>query len=236
MKALCIWSECGGGYFELSSGHLKLLRAYAKGETSDGRKIDTRRAKLKSAEESNNTLTLVYEDENGLLLREILTNGDMSGGEIPYAKCVIFSNDDAYISTKSLTPLVFTSPDTHNGESRPSLWWNMHTRMLCVPYDNTMWLRYEALPLRSGRKSYDYTVLLSESTREGLLIGALDFDIWKNALVCSATDAYTLEARCGQADEGTHDTLPHGEVGGCEISSARFGGMYGCDYRALREG
>ncbi len=166
------------------------------------------------------------------MLRELLPTGNMSGGGIPYAKCVISSNDDAYISTKSLTPLVFTSPDT----PRPALWWNMHTRMLCVPYDNTMWLRYEALPLRSGRKSYDYTVLLSESTREGLLVGALDFDTWKNALVCSATDAYTLEARCGQADEGTHDTLPHGVVGGCEISSARFGVMYGCDYRELLEG
>ena len=66
-------------------------------------------------------------------------------------------------------------------------------------------------------------------------MGALDFDRWKNGIVCSATDANTLEARCGMADEGTHDTQPHGILRGAQVSSSRFGILYGPDYRRLLE-
>lgn len=107
--------------------------------------------------------------------------------------------------------------------------------MLLVPYDNTMWLRYEAASLRAGRKSYDMTVMFQEDTREGLLIGAMDFDKWKNAVICSATDAKTLNVCSGVADWGTHDSQPHGSLLGKEVSSARFCIIYGTDYRELLE-
>ena len=116
-----------------------------------------------------------------------------------------------------MLPLIFSSPDTKKGGEIPDIWKDLWVRMLCVPYDNTMWLRYEALPLRAGRRSYDLTVLYSEDSREGILVGALDFDRWKNGIVCSATDANTLEARCGMADEGTHDTQPHGILRGAQV-------------------
>ena len=101
--------------------------------------------------------------------------------------------------------------------------------------DNTMWLRYEAVPLRAGRKSYDLTVLFQEDTREGLLIGAVDFDFWKNGLICSSYDAKSICAVSGLADEGSHDTEEHGSLAGKKVSSSRFVVLYGTDYRELLE-
>ena len=60
------------------------------------------------------------------------------------------------------------------------------------------------------------TALFMEDTREGLLIGAMDFDVWKNAIACPGMDARTLEARCGQGacGEDSHDFNLHGTVEG----------------------
>ena len=98
-----------------------------------------------------------------------------------------------------------------------------------------MWQRWEAVPLRAGRMSSELTVLFSEESREGILVGALDFDRWKNGIVCSATDANTIEAHSGVANERTHDTQPHGILTGREVVSSRFGVLYGSDYRKLLE-
>lgn len=73
-----------------------------------------------------------------------------------------------------------------------------------------------------GRPSYDVTAIYDEDTMEGMVIGALDFDIWKNAIRWNAHDARSLIAFCGIADGGTHDVCPHGIVEGWEVASARF--------------
>ena len=157
--------------------------------------------------EENGILTLRFLGDEGLILTERLS---VSEGGMAWADCTLQEADGSEAAAGLLTPLIFSAPDTKDGGSAPAIWKDLWVRMLCVPYDNTMWLRYEALPLRAGRRSYDLTVLYSEDSREGILVGALDFDRWKNGVVCSATDANTLEARCGVADEGTHDTQPHG--------------------------
>lgn len=226
------WNYTENGFWELEDAGRKLLKAYACAEGADGRKVDTRSATLEAQEEADGVLLLRFAGEEGLILTERL--GQTPDG-MAWADCTLQSADGGEVSTRLLTPLVFSSPNTEDKETSPELWRDLWVKMLVVPYDNTMWLRYEAVPLRAGRKSYDLTVLFSEESREGILVGALDFDRWKNGLVCSATDANTLEARSGVADEGTHDTLPHGVLTGKEVSSARFGILYGPDYRELLE-
>ena len=95
------------------------------------------------------------------------------------------------MTTRRLVPMVLQD-DRREPQEKLALWKSLETRMLTVPYDNTMWLRFEALPLRSGRVSYDLTVLIGPDDRQGLLVGALDFDVWKNAVTCSAYDARSL--------------------------------------------
>lgn len=223
------WQLTKEGLFELCWDGTPVLRAHAQGFHTDGRRIDTRFALLKKEEmlENGRGLVLTYAAENGLCLTETL---EVSEG-IPTAFCSLSDESMAEVESRRLVPLVIQAPE----QNQQGVWKSLWSKMLLVPYDNTMWLRYEAAPLRAGRKSYDLTVMFREDTREGLLIGALDFDIWKNAVVCSATDAKTFDAVCGAADEGTHDSIAHGSLVGQQVTSSRFCVLYGADYRTLLE-
>lgn len=226
------WKYTGNGFWQLEEAGKQIIRAYACARDTDGRRIDTRACTLTAQEETDNMLVLHFAGEEGLLLTQRL---GVTDDGIAWADCTLQDGSGRDVHTRTLTPLVLSSPNAQNKEAMPAIWKDLWVKMLAVPYDNTMWLRYEALPLRAGRKSYELTVLYSEESREGILVGALDFDCWKNALVCSATDANTLEACSGIADEGTHDTVPHGVLSGQKVSSSRFCVLYGADYRKLLE-
>lgn len=221
------WKAADNGKFELYAGGVSVMSSYAKAAASDGRQVDSRTARLVCTTEIPGGLVLCYQAENGLMLTEKLTTEQGT----PIAQCTLSSADGNAVETNHLVPLVISSG---SGETIP-LWKSLWTRMLAVPYDNTMWLRLEALPMRAGRISYDLTVLFNPESREGLLAGAIDFDCWKNALMCSAYDARNLEAICGISDAGSHDTLPHGTIIGKEVSSSRFCVLFGEDYRQLLE-
>ena len=221
------WKLGEKGKFELYANGHSVMSAYAKAAHADGRKIDTRFAQLIKNTESEGELALVYQSHNGLILTEKL---DLANGT-PIASCVLSDVSGEEVETNYLVPLVISADQ--KGEL--PLWKSLWTRMLTVPYDNTMWLRFEALPMRTGRQSYDMTVVFQPDSRQGLLAGAIDFDNWKNALMCSAYDARNLEAICGVADAGSHDTLPHGTLKGKQIASSRFCVLFGEDYRRLLE-
>ena len=222
------WSLSEKGFFVLKQGDLIVFEAHAFASDVQGRMIDTRYDKLIDEKIENNECTYTYEADNGLVLKEYLRMNEFG---IPYAYCSLGDKSGEEVETRNLVPLIMRGA----ADGSLNLWKSLWTQMLLVPYDNDMWLRYEATPLRAGRKSYDLTVLFSEETKEGLLIGALDFDVWKNGMVCSAYDAKCVEARCGMADEGTHDREPHGTIIGKEVVSSRFCVLYGEDYRELLE-
>ena len=226
------WIYTENGFWELEAEGKRILKAYARAESADGRCVDTRTARLEQHAGEGGMQTLRFAGDEGLILTERLC---VTREGMAWADCTLQEADGKEAASRLLIPLIFSAPDTKEGNPAAAIWKDLWVRMLCVPYDNTMWLRYEALPLKAGRRSYDLSVLYSEDSREGILTGALDFDLWKNGVVCSATDANTLEARCGMADEGTHDTQPHGVLRGAQVSSARFGVLYGPDYRKLLE-
>ena len=229
------------GRFELCIGGKWILSASASAVHADGRNISTESAQLKyghildsremkelfCGDNSKVILELAFGDKNGLLLKEFL---GIKGDGTPWASCVL-SSEDGITVTNNLMPLIMHEAK----ESQTSLWSSLWSRMLLVPYDNTMWSRYEAVPFRPGREGYDLTAVFSEQTREGLLCGALDFDVWKNGICCSGTDARTLEACCGVWGKGTHDYVEHGKVSGSSVWSSRFAILYGEDYRRLLE-
>lgn len=224
------WTNADQGCFALVHGGQYVLDAYAAAQHADGRRIDTREASLCSECREGQRMVLRFAGDNGLILEEYL---DIEDG-VPTARCALRDASGAPVVTSRLTPLVLRD-SRREPEGKLGLWKSLWTRMLTVPYDNTMWLRFEALPLRAGRVSYDLTVLTDGQSREGLLVGALDFADWKNALVCSAYDARTLEAVSGWADGGSHDTMPHGSLCGEAVSSSAFCVMHGEDWRDLLE-
>ena len=223
-----LWKSDKTGGFSLSAGGQFLFFGYAQAKASDGRKIDTRTARFLSEEDKDGTLRLQYEAQNGLILTEILS---YINGSVPFAQCVLSEKNGGVVETNRLVPLIANG----NDDASPACFTSLFSKMLLVPYDNDQWNRYEAVPLRVGRHSYDLTVLLEEESREGLLFGAIDFDVWKNAIVCSHASTRHLLCTCGVADEGTKDICPHGTLRGRSVSSARFVILYGDDWRSLLE-
>ncbi len=135
------------------------------------------------------------------------------------------------MESRKLVPLIA------NGSSDDSLppWGNLFNKQLLLPFDNDQWLRYEAVPFRVGQISYDMTVVFDPETREGLLIGALDFNVWKNGMSNSHTTTNVINCICGVAGEGTHDVCQHGSLIGRQVTSSRFAILAGPDYRDLLE-
>ena len=199
----------------------EVIKFYSRAQTLDQRFIDTRQAQMLSWEHFSVDTALgrgegirLFYQQNSLILKwEISLYND--GNVVSQ----IFLHDENQLTqTRYLAPFVTPYPD---GEGQP-LFLSLDQKMLVVPYDNDMWLRYESSVPTCGRKSYDVTAIYDEKSLEGLVIGALDFDVWKNAVCWNAHDARSLSAYCGVADAGTHDLCPHTPVCGTWVSSSRF--------------
>lgn len=209
-----------GTFFYLKDGE-RIRHGFSCADTESGNRISSRTAVLqsRSAEAVSDCLgngrqiVSVYE-ENGLTLTQKLVlypDGDLT--------VQIFLTENGKLArTRYMVPFFAPYPDA----SGKRIFLSLDQKMLLVPYDNDMWLRYESCVPAAGRPSYDVTAVYDEDTLEGMVIGALDFDVWKNAIRWNSHDARSLIAFCGIADGGTHDVCPHGIVEGWEVASSRF--------------
>ena len=200
--------------FKLNNKKIDWFHSYA---TTKNNKISTQTSKRISIKDKviDNTcfIEVIYKDKDLQLIQhfEIKKNKNYF---ITYL--TIKSNNN--IQSNKLVPLDFIYPNT----DYPDIFLSLEEKMISIPYDNDMWVHYDSLPLRPGRSSYDVTAIYNDHNNNGLLIGAIDFDIWKNAIVCSAYDARSFYALSGIADSQTHDHLSHGYIKGKQINSSRF--------------
>lgn len=221
------WEAAENGYFNLLEDGKPVLSAYAYAYHADGHRVETRNAELISTENEDGKLKLKYQAKNGLVLTEVLELG--YDGAI--ASCALSDSEGKEIETRRLVPLAY-----NGGGNEGLTWWDsLFTHTLLLPYDNDFWLRFHAEPMHAGSQSYDMTVTYNPKSRDGLLVGALDFDTWKNGIAITPFATRILEARSGVADDGTHDSQPHGTLIGTSVSSARFFIKHGADYRVLLE-
>ena len=139
---------------------------------------------------------------------------------------------DVEISNKSGVAANYMSPITSQTPSHflPA----GDDRALFVPFDNDMWVRYRAEPFGGEVTSYEVSALYDNTSREGLVIGSIEHDLWKTG-VCSATSSNAitrLEVFGGITSTNTHDVLPHGDVSGPIVKSPKI--FFGCfsDWRA----
>ena len=219
MSAVSIQSD---GAFLLEQDGKRIRRFHSGASVRDGRKIDTRTASRVDIREEKaatpwgegKTLTTVYE-ENGLTLEQRLT---LIGGKKELIASIAIHDAHKETESNDLSVLDAVYPAADEEE----LFRSLDQRMLLAPYDNDMWVRWEAAPLRPGRTSYDVSALFDEQTRNGLVLGALDHDVWKNGVRCSSVDARCVIACCGIADACTHDFMPHGTMIGEWVESSRF--------------
>lgn len=210
-----------GSFFYLWNGQ-RIRHAHSKAACTDGRTINTRTAKYKDTEVSTGAdelgaclkLTSRFHENFLILLRHICL---YASGEIS-VQLELRDKRGSKIRSRYLAPIDVPYPD----KSGMPLFLSLDQKMLLVPYDNDMWARYESAVPRPGRTSYDVTAIYDDQTFEGLVVGAVDFDVWKNAVSWSAHDARAFTAYCGAADAATHDIMPHGIVSGEAVCSARF--------------
>ena len=97
---------------------------------------------------------------------------------------------------------------------------------ISVPYDNDAWVRYANTPF--GDKlpaSYEAAAFFNADTRQGLVIGSVEHDIWKSG-VSAATDdnaaITSLEVFGGITSDLTRDRRYHGAVKGATVKSPRM--------------
>lgn len=106
-------------------------------------------------------------------------------------------------------------------------------RMLKVPFDNDMWVRYASVPIAemlSGQRysSAAATAFYDAGTREAIVLGAITHDVWKTAIDVTGADNKLLgldvyggiSSPTGVRTD-THDTVPHGLVRGKQVMSPR---------------
>lgn len=230
MSTVSIQSD---GAFLLEQDEKRIRRFHSGASVQEGRKIDTRTASRVDIREEKastpwgegKTLTTVYE-ENGLTLEQRLT---LINGKRELIASIAIHDACKKTESNNLSVLDAVSP----AADEEPLFRSLDQRMLLAPYDNDMWVRWEAAPLRPGRTSYDVSALFDEYTRNGLVLGALDHNVWKNGVRCSAVNARCITACCGIADACTHDFMPHGTVSGEWVESSRF---LVCWYDDVRDG
>lgn len=128
-----------------------------------------------------------------------------------------------------LTPVVARSPRfPHQGP----------LRSLFVPWDNDNYFRYNSDGWAEGDGNddggYEVGALYDDTTRQGLVVGSIDHDLWKTAVRLKRDgqgEAESLRVFAGVTSKYTHDSQPHGTVTGRVVSSPRVVlGLYG-DWR-----
>lgn len=154
----------------------------------------------------------VYE-ENDFLITDLSIEGDEA----------IRSNYLAPVSVSQMYVLFSESEDN---------------RMLKVPFDNDGWTRYNKYKMDTSMTSYEVAAWFNGETKEGMVIGAVDHDHWKNAISVEASDngrVNVLKVYSGASTSETRDVLPHGKLKGPKISSARMFVGFADDWRAGME-
>lgn len=108
-------------------------------------------------------------------------------------------------------------------------------RALFVPFDNDCWVRYKAYPLNfDSLCSYEVTSIYNNDSRNGLVVGSVEHDNWKTAILMKGGGINTVKGlTCygGVADEFTRDVKEHGSLRGKKIKSPKVLIGYFADWR-----
>lgn len=202
---------------------------FASGKTKDGRYFSSKTAKKTSyriaATKKGYTIALCYYENNITFIQHLITDSSN-----PFFICQLeVMDEEKETETNYLVPMDFGYPS----DLCLPLFSSLETKMFLCPYDNDMWVRYETAYLKSGRTSYDIGAVFDAKTLNGLVLGSIDNNIWKNAIMCSEYDARSIRCISGVSDGGTHDSIDHGYLSGKTVKSDRFVCGY---FKDIRDG
>jgi hypothetical protein len=106
-------------------------------------------------------------------------------------------------------------------------------RALFVPFDNDNWIRYKAQSINTSNTGYEVTAIYNNANRNGLVIGSVTHDTWKTGISWNGSNnkLNNLTVYGGASSNITHDTMPHGNISGTEVTSPTMFVGYFADYR-----
>ena len=144
-----------------------------------------------------------------------------------------------YIKIKSLKGELlhsnFMSPIDTKGKACIDLHEGEECRIMLMPSVNRNSYRWR-YPLvdatTAEEKGYYVTTIFDNDTRHGLVMGAITHDTWKSGILYQSKKGEgIINFTLASGIKAEYDVLPHGEVKGTEVSSAKFSIGYYNDYR-----
>ncbi len=112
-------------------------------------------------------------------------------------------------------------------------------RVLWVPFDNDMFVTYNAAPLSNNSgTSFEVAAFFDNTSRNGIVVGSVTHDTWKTGIYyVGGTNTLNAMNVFGGANDATytHDVVPHGAVTGDTVTSPLMFVGAGPDWRDLLE-
>ncbi|HEY0867085.1 MAG TPA: hypothetical protein VGE01_06900, partial [Fimbriimonas sp.] len=164
------------------------------------------------------------EDKFGKGVRVVVRHLDPGSPELRHTFWVYERRPEAFVrldlvgaeGTDRLVPIATDRPVRlqHSGP----------LQSLFVPYDNDNYFRYHSQWWGEGEGnadgSYEVGALYDDASRLGLVVGSVDHDLWKSAVLFKRNGG--IRATAGVTSKYTHDQEEHGTVLGKEVRSPRF--------------
>ncbi len=105
-------------------------------------------------------------------------------------------------------------------------------RALFVPFDNDGFYRYNALPINNSGTSYEVAAFYDNTTRNGLVVGAVTHDAWKSGVYFNGVNNKLNQMNVFAGATSPWDVMPHGYISGNTISSPTMFVGFGADWRS----
>lgn len=121
------------------------------------------------------------------------------------------------ISTNYMAPIVT--------DCIPRFLQKKDAKWLFIPYDNDAWVRYDSRDIKDDLLSFEVSAIYNGESRDGLIIGSVEHDVWKTGVKMTADSLYwvnKLVCFSGVTDKLTRDELPHGMVRGNKVKSSKI--------------
>lgn len=181
-------------------------------------------SELKDAVGHGKCLQIVYRKKN---LPELVQSFYIYP-EKEYFLTDIRINDTCLVSTNYMAPInidLLSVPLT----------WGKNPKALFIPYDNDKWIRSRSVTLSDKCfTSYEVSAVFDSISRQGLIVGSVEHDVWKSAVVLDGfAEKVAGRLRCfgGVADELTRDVKAHGALVGHSLKSPKIFIGYFKDWR-----
>ncbi len=195
---------------------------FCGGKTKDGRIFSSKTATLNSyhikAIKNGYIISLSYFENDITFIQHLTTDFN---NPFFIAQLEVIDQKDI-IEINQLTVLDFEA----NQEVSLPLFADLKTKLLICSSDNTYYLD-KTDSLKKQLTSYDISAIFNPSNLNGLVIGSIDNNVWKNGI------EYTENPRNFKCLSGITKNHPHGYLKGNSIISDRFFCGY---FKDVREG